>query len=106
MQLPSRNLRRHDPFWDLDGKAARRSRYQRRFLRSGLVVLAAIFVAVVVARLPSFDPQLITTNGSLRPVLAVSVYRTNDDDESNRFDRGARDGDERGRHRRRRRQAR
>jgi hypothetical protein len=73
MQLPSRNLRRHDPFWDLDGKAARRSRYQRRFLRSGVVVLAAIFVAVVVARLPSFDPQLITTNGSLRPVLAVAL---------------------------------
>lgn len=73
MQLPSRTLRRHDPFWDLDGKAARRSRYQRRFLRSGLVVLAAVFIALVVARLPSFDPQLITTNGNLRPVLAVAL---------------------------------
>jgi hypothetical protein len=73
MQRPSRTLRRHDPFWDLDGKAARRSRTQRRFLRVGLVVLSAMFIAVVVARLPSFDPQLITTNGSLRPVLAVAL---------------------------------
>jgi hypothetical protein len=73
MQRPSRTLRRHDPFWDLDGKAARRSRTQRRFLRAGLVVLAAMFVALVVARLPAFDPQLITTNGSLRPVLAAAL---------------------------------
>jgi hypothetical protein len=73
MQRSPRNLRRHDPFWDLDGSAARRSRTQRRFLRVGLVILAAMFIAVVVARLPSFDPQLITTNGSLRPVLAVAL---------------------------------
>ena len=73
MQRPSRNVSRHDPFWDLDGSAARRSRTQRRFLRLGLVVLAVLFIAVVVARLPAFDPQLVTTNGSLRPVLAVAL---------------------------------
>ena len=70
---PTRNAARHDPFWDLDGSAARRSRTQRRFLRVGLAILAVIFVAVVVARLPAFDPQLITSNGSLRPVLAVAL---------------------------------
>lgn len=73
MQRPSRDVNRHDPFWDLDGSAARRSRTQRRFLRVGLVVLAVLFIAVVVARLPTFDPQLVTTNGSLRPVLAVAL---------------------------------
>jgi hypothetical protein len=73
MQRPSRSLRRHDPFWDLDGSAARRSRFQRRFLRVGLAILVVIFIAVVVARLPAFDPQLITNNGNLRPVLAVAL---------------------------------
>jgi hypothetical protein len=73
MQRPSRSLRRHDPFWDLDGSAARRSRFQRRFLRVGLVVLVVVFIAVVVARLPAFDPQLITTSGNLRPILAVAL---------------------------------
>jgi hypothetical protein len=65
--------RRHDPFWDLDGSAVRRSRTQRRLFTVGLAVLVVIFVGLVVARLPAFDPQLITTNGSLRPVLGVAI---------------------------------
>jgi hypothetical protein len=73
MQLPSLN-RRHDPFWDLDGSAARRSRSQRKFLRAGLLLLGVVFVAFVAARLPAFDPQLVTTNGNLRPVLAVALF--------------------------------
>jgi hypothetical protein len=73
MQRPSRTLRRHDPFWGLDGSAARRSRFQRRFLRVGLAILVVMFIAVVAARLPAFDPQLITTSGNLRPVLAVAL---------------------------------
>ena len=73
MQLPSLG-RRHDPFWDLDGSAARRSRSQRKFLRAGLLVFGLIFVAFVAARLPAFDPQLVTTNGNLRPVLAVALF--------------------------------
>jgi len=32
-----------------------------------------LFLGVLVARLPAFDPQLVTTNGSLRPVLAVAL---------------------------------
>ena len=73
MQLPSLS-RRHDPFWDLDGSAARRSRSQRKFLRGGLLVLGTLFVAFVAARLPAFDPALVTTNGNLRPVLAVALF--------------------------------
>jgi hypothetical protein len=64
---------RHDPFWDLDGAAARRSRSKRRFLRAGLVLLGVLFIGLVVTRLPSFDPQLLTSNGSLRPVLAIAL---------------------------------
>jgi hypothetical protein len=67
------DVHRRDPFWDLDGSAARRSRSQRTFLRVGLVVLGVLFLGVLVARLPAFDPQLITTNGSLRPILAVAL---------------------------------
>jgi hypothetical protein len=64
---------RLDPFWDLDGSATQRSGSQRRLLRVGLVVLVVLFLGVLVARLPAFDPQLVTTNGSLRPVLAVAL---------------------------------
>jgi hypothetical protein len=67
------SFHRHDPFWDLDGSAARRTRSERKLLRVGLVVLCVLFVGVLVARLPAFDPQLITTNGSLRPVLAIAL---------------------------------
>jgi len=73
MQRPSLS-RRHDPFWDLDGSAARRSRSVRKFLRAGVLLLGVVFVAFVAARLPAFDPQLLTTNGNLRPVLAVALF--------------------------------
>jgi flagellar biogenesis protein FliO len=63
----------HDPFWDLDGAAARRSRSQRRFLNLGLALLAVLFLGFVVARLPAFDAQVLTTSGSLRPVLAIAL---------------------------------
>jgi ABC-type Mn2+/Zn2+ transport system permease subunit len=74
MPLPTVSTRRHDPFWDLDGSAARRSRSQRKFLRVGLVVLGILFVAFVAVRLPAFDPQLLTTSGNLRPVLAIALF--------------------------------
>jgi hypothetical protein len=71
MQRPSLAPRRHDPFWDLDGSAARRSRTQRRFLRFGMVILSAMLLGVLVARLPTFDPALIIGNGTLKPFLAI-----------------------------------
>jgi hypothetical protein len=73
MHRPSLIPSRHDPFWDLDGSAARRSRVQRRVFRVGLILFAALFVGVVASRLPAFDPALITSNGSLRPILAVAL---------------------------------
>jgi hypothetical protein len=73
MSRPTLSPSRHDPFWDLDGSAARRSRAQRRVFRVGLVLLVALFIGIVAARLPAFDPALITANGTLRPVLAVAL---------------------------------
>ena len=64
---------RHDPFWDMDGAAARRARTRRRFLRFELLVLVALFVALTAARLPAFDPGVLTDTGTLRPVLAVAL---------------------------------
>jgi hypothetical protein len=64
---------RHDPFWDLDGRGARRARAVRRILRFGLLVLVAIFLGLVATRLPAFDPEVLTTAGNLRPVLAVAL---------------------------------
>jgi hypothetical protein len=64
---------RHDPFWDLDGKAARRSRSVRTVVHLVLAVLAVVFLAFVASRVSSFDPGLVTSNGSLRPVLAVAL---------------------------------
>ena len=43
---------RHDPYWDLDGKGARRSRHQRQFVRWAfrlVVVLATQLVMVLTA---------------------------------------------------------
>jgi hypothetical protein len=73
MPRPSLIPSRHDPFWDLDGSAARRSRAQRRVFRVGIVLLAALFIGLVAARLPAFDPALVTANGNLRPILAVAL---------------------------------
>ena len=64
---------RHDPFWGLDGRGARRRRIQRRVFRFLLLVLVAMFAGLVATRLPAFDPEVLTTAGNLRPVLAVAL---------------------------------
>jgi hypothetical protein len=43
--LPSRSSRRHDPYWEVDGSAARESRKRRR-LREALAFGSAVVVAV------------------------------------------------------------
>jgi hypothetical protein len=47
--MPSLSLRRRDPFWDADGRAARRHRRWRRFvgLVAFVVALGAVGGAVV-----------------------------------------------------------
>jgi hypothetical protein len=63
---------RHDPFWDVDGKGARRSRIRRRFVRASVALIAVLVVAVVVTRLPAVDPQYLVS-GDGRPILAGAL---------------------------------
>ena len=63
----------HDPFWDLDGTSARRSRLRRKLVRSVTLVLAAILIGFVVTRLPAIDPTFLLT-GDGRPYLAAAIF--------------------------------
>lgn len=54
MQLTFRPGRR-DPYWDLDGRAARKARRHRRLVAFAVVVLAAAILALVMLRLESRD---------------------------------------------------
>ena len=54
MQLSFRHGRR-DPYWDLDGRAARQERRHRRLVTFTVVVLAAAVLALVMLRLESWD---------------------------------------------------
>ena len=59
----------HDPFWDMDGQGARRSRLRRRFVKFAVALIAVLVLGLVVTQLSTIDPQfLISGNG--RPVLA------------------------------------
>ena len=46
---------RRDPYWDLDGRAARNERRHRRLVTLTVVVLAAAILALVMLRLESWD---------------------------------------------------
>lgn len=65
-------LRRHDPFWDLDGESARRVRTQRRVVRQAIWLLIVIAVAFAATRLPSVDPEFLI-RGDGRPLLAGAL---------------------------------
>jgi hypothetical protein len=64
--------RRRDPYWDVDGRAARNGRRRRRFVGSIVVVLSAIILALILARLPSVDATAFVS-GPSRPVLLTSL---------------------------------
>ena len=64
---------RHDPFWDLDGKSARRSRLRRKLVRYLVLAFAAVGVALVATRLPAVDPTFLMTSDG-RPYLAVAIF--------------------------------
>ena len=68
MQLPFRPDRR-DPYWDLDGRAARIERRHRRLVTFTVVVLAAAILALVMLRLESLD----TTRFLSGPQIGVVV---------------------------------
>lgn len=59
---------RHDPFWDLDGKGARRLRARQRVVQVLLALMAVSVLAVVVTHVPAVDAADLT-QGSGRPAL-------------------------------------
>ena len=64
---------RHDPYWDLDGSGARRSRHQRQFVRWAVRLVAILAIAVLVTRLPAIDPSVIATPAG-KPILAAAIF--------------------------------
>ena len=64
---------RHDPFWDLDGKSARRSRVRRKATRALVYAIVAIFIALMATRLPAVDPQFIVSDAG-RPFVAAAIF--------------------------------
>ena len=68
MQLSFRAGRR-DPYWDLDGRAARKERRHRRLVAITVVVLAAAILALLMLRLGSLD----TTRFLSGPQIVVGV---------------------------------
>jgi hypothetical protein len=63
----------HDPYWDMDGKSARRARLRRKFVRYSTMVIGALLIAVVVTRLPAIDPQFFLTPEG-RPFMAGALF--------------------------------
>jgi hypothetical protein len=64
---------RHDPFWDMDGKSARRSRLRRRIVRFAMLAIVVLAVIAIATRLPTVDPSFLLT-GSGRPILAAAIF--------------------------------
>ena len=64
---------RHDPYWDVDGSSARRSRHQQLFVRWTVRVLAVVILAALLARLPAIDPAILTAPEA-KPILAAAVF--------------------------------
>jgi hypothetical protein len=64
---------RHDPYWDLDGSGARRSRHQRQFVRMGVRIVAILAIAFLVTRMPAVDPSILTRPEG-RPILAAAIH--------------------------------
>jgi hypothetical protein len=64
---------RHDPYWDLDGSGARRSRHHRQFIRWAVRLVAILAIAVLVTRLPAIDPSVLATPAG-KPILAAAIF--------------------------------
>ena len=63
---------RHDPYWDMDGKGARRQRAKQRLVRYvAWIVLLAVF-AIAAANLPAVDPEYLL-RGEGRPLMAGAL---------------------------------
>jgi hypothetical protein len=72
---PAANAPRSDPFWDLDGAGARRSRRRRQIIRAAIAILIAalaiVLAVTLAARIPEMDPGFVREAG--RPLLAAAV---------------------------------
>ena len=63
---------RHDPFWDMDGKGARRTRIRRKVMKAAVYLIVFLTVILVGTRLPAVDPGYLLT-GDGRPILAAAL---------------------------------
>ena len=63
---------RHDPYWDMDGKGARRQRMKRRLTRYVTWLLILAVVAVASLNLPAIDPEFLV-HGDGRPLMAAGL---------------------------------
>jgi hypothetical protein len=64
--------RRHDPFWDIDGQSARRTRTKARLVRYAMWVGLLTVLAIALTRLPAMDPGFLL-RGEGRPLLAGAL---------------------------------
>ena len=64
--------RHHDPFWDMDGKSARRTRLRRKFVRTATLLIVVLLVGVTGTRLPAVDPAFLMS-GEGRPIVAGAL---------------------------------
>jgi hypothetical protein len=72
MSRLSPTLRRHDPYWDMDGAGARQERTRQRLVRLTAWVAVVAVLAIVVTRLPTIDPAFLL-RGEGRPLLAGAL---------------------------------
>jgi hypothetical protein len=61
---------RRDPYWGLDGPAARSSRRRHRFTASLVILLSGAILILILARLPSVNAATLLTGPSRLLVLA------------------------------------
>jgi len=72
MHFPFLNQRR-DPFWDIDGAAARYGRRKRRLVALIVMALSAVILALILVRVASVDAAAIITGPSRSLILASLV---------------------------------
>jgi molybdopterin/thiamine biosynthesis adenylyltransferase len=68
----SPTLRRHDPYWDMDGAGVQRRRTKRRVIRMAAWVVVVLALAFLATRLPSLDATYLL-QGEGRPVMAAAM---------------------------------
>ena len=72
MHLLSLGPRRHDPYWDMDGRGARRIRTKRRLAQAAVWFAVVLALAYMSTRLPTVDPEYLIS-GDGRRILAGAL---------------------------------